>query len=84
MSRSVGSQSSGPSRLKEAGAEMQAVSMLTNLQPGENERSRSSHSFFPDNPIAPGHLKGDLLFQCDTIYWDTKLVDVLRYQRGFT
>ena len=57
------------------------VSMFSNLKPGQKERSRSSYSFFPDNPIAPGHLKGDLLFQCDTIAWNTKRAESLRYQR---
>ena len=54
---------------------------FTNLQPGEKELERSSYHFIPAEPIAPGHLKGDLLFQCDAVYWDTKRVDSLRYQR---
>jgi hypothetical protein len=57
------------------------LAMFTNLQPGQKEREISSYSFYPDQPIAPGHLKGDLLFKCDTVSSDTKRVDSLRYQR---
>jgi hypothetical protein len=57
------------------------IATFTNLQPGQKERERSSFGFYPDGPIAPGHLKGDLLFSCDTTSWDTKSVDFLRYER---
>ena len=57
------------------------VSMFTDLQPDQKELSRSAHSFFPDNPIAPGHMKGDFLFQCETVFGDIKRADSLRYQR---
>jgi hypothetical protein len=57
------------------------IAMFTNLKPGQKEKERSSFGFFPEQPIAPGHLKGDLLFSCDATSWDTKRVDSLRYQR---
>ena len=40
-----------------AQVESPPVAAFTNLQPGQKERERSSYSFFPDQPIAPGHLK---------------------------
>ena len=58
------------------------LAMFTNLRPGQKEKERSAHGFFPDQPIAPGHLKGDFLFQCDTVSSDTKRADSLRYQRS--
>ena len=57
------------------------IAMFTNLQPGQKEKERSSFGFYPNGPIAPGHLKGDLLFSCDSTFWDTKSVDFLRYER---
>ena len=57
------------------------IAMFTNLKPGQKERERTSFGFYPDNPIAPGHLKGDVLFECDATSSDTKRVDSLRYQR---
>jgi hypothetical protein len=57
------------------------LAMFTNLRPGQKEKERSSYGFYPDQPIASGHLKGDFLFQCDTVASDTKRADSLRYQR---
>lgn len=69
-------------RDKKVAAELRSpIAMFTNLQPGQKEREVSSFSFYPDQPIAPGHLKGDLLFTCDTTSWDTKRVNFLRYER---
>lgn len=70
-------------RIRKVPAPMESPrSGFTNLMAGQKEISRSSHTFYPANPIAPGHLKGDLLFRCDTVSSDTKRVISLRYQRS--
>lgn len=56
---------------------------FTNLMPGQKEKEVTSYGFHPEEPIAPGFLKGDVLFTCDATYWDTKPVKFLRFQRSF-
>ena len=46
--------------------------------------AHSSHGFSPDNPIAPGHLKGGLLFESEAVEKDIKHVNWLRYQRNWS
>lgn len=53
---------------------------FTNLKPGQKEKVVFSYGFYPE-PAAPGLMKGDILFNCDSTYWDTKTVDFLRLQR---
>jgi hypothetical protein len=53
---------------------------FTNMMRKKKEKEVISYSFFPE-PIAPGYMKGDVLFRCDATYWDTKTVDFLRLQR---
>lgn len=53
---------------------------FTNLMPGQKQKEVTTYSFFPEL-LTPGSMKGDVLITSDATYWDTKMVEFLRFQR---